>query len=144
MLSTASRRSTFGKALFIFKAPFLQNAISRPLISSRPYRSSQHTLGRRGFLTSPQWRRYAAAEAEVEENFDEGQIESQVNSKKSPSASQIDELRSRGLITKFRELAEQKLVSPVVVETLTKNMGLETMTPVQSLTINETLKGTDV
>lgn len=48
------------------------------------------------------------------------------------------------MITKFHELADQKLVSPVVVDTITKQMGLETMTQVQSLTINETLKGTDV
>lgn len=47
-------------------------------------------------------------------------------------------------ITKFKELAEQKLVSETVVSTLTQSMKLETMTPVQSQTINETLKGTDV
>lgn len=36
------------------------------------------------------------------------------------------------------------MVCPTVVNTLTQEMGLETMTQVQSLTINETLKGGDV
>ncbi|MCJ1284670.1 hypothetical protein MMC26_004006 [Xylographa opegraphella] len=47
-------------------------------------------------------------------------------------------------ITKFHELADRKMVSPTVIRTITQDMKLETMTQVQSLTINETLKGIDV
>lgn len=36
------------------------------------------------------------------------------------------------------------MVSRPVVNTLIQDMGLETMTSVQSLTINESLKGIDV
>ena len=36
------------------------------------------------------------------------------------------------------------MVCPTVVKTLVEDMRLETMTQVQSLTINETLKGGDV
>lgn len=47
-------------------------------------------------------------------------------------------------ITKFAELETRKIIHPNVVRTLTKDMGLETMTEVQAATINEALKGTDV
>ena len=36
------------------------------------------------------------------------------------------------------------MVSETVIDTITRQMGLETMTHVQSLTINEILKGQDV
>ena len=49
-----------------------------------------------------------------------------------------------GTITKFRDLADKGYVDPVIIDTITKKMGLETMTQVQSLTINEALKGVDV
>ena len=49
-----------------------------------------------------------------------------------------------GPVTKFAELAERGLVCQTVVDTLTRDMGLETMTQVQSLTINESLKGADM
>lgn len=49
-----------------------------------------------------------------------------------------------GPVTKFKELAERGMVCDTIVRTITKDMGLETMTQVQSLTINETLKGVDV
>lgn len=47
-------------------------------------------------------------------------------------------------ITKFADLGTQNIIHANVVRTLTKEMGLETMTEVQSATINEALKGTDV
>lgn len=47
-------------------------------------------------------------------------------------------------ITKFSELSDRHLVDKKVVQHITKGMGLSTMTEVQSLTINETLKGVDV
>ena len=48
------------------------------------------------------------------------------------------------VVTRFEELSRHGLVCDTVVKTLTKTMGLETMTPVQSMTMNETLKGDDV
>ena len=47
-------------------------------------------------------------------------------------------------ITRFDELETHGIVHPNVVRTLTRDMGLETMTEVQQATINEALKGTDV
>ncbi|KAI4217804.1 MAG: hypothetical protein L6R36_009263 [Xanthoria steineri] len=49
-----------------------------------------------------------------------------------------------GPVTRFIELQERGMVCPTVVKTLVEDMRLETMTHVQSLTINETLKGGDV
>ena len=47
-------------------------------------------------------------------------------------------------ITKFAELGERGIISKQIVDTLTKSMGLTTMTPVQSQTINECLDTGDV
>ncbi|KAI9722120.1 MAG: hypothetical protein M1828_004934 [Chrysothrix sp. TS-e1954] len=47
-------------------------------------------------------------------------------------------------VTQFQELADSNLVDKAVIDTLTRDMGLKTMTEVQSLTINEALKGVDV
>lgn len=51
---------------------------------------------------------------------------------------------SQEIIKTFAELGERGLVSGTIIDTITKTMGLETMTVVQSMTINETLKGIDV
>lgn len=48
------------------------------------------------------------------------------------------------VITKFQDLADQGHVHHHVITEITKGMGHTTMTEVQSQTINETLKGTDV
>jgi len=45
--------------------------------------------------------------------------------------------------TKFQELADNSLVDANVIREITHGMGHETMTPVQTMTINETLKGRD-
>lgn len=47
-------------------------------------------------------------------------------------------------ITRFEELGTQNIVHDNIVRTLTKEMGLETMTEVQQATINEALKGSDI
>ncbi|KAK4541980.1 hypothetical protein LTR36_007180 [Oleoguttula mirabilis] len=47
-------------------------------------------------------------------------------------------------ITRFDELETHNIVHPNIVRTLTKDMGLETMTEVQQATINEALKGSDI
>jgi ATP-dependent RNA helicase MSS116 len=46
-------------------------------------------------------------------------------------------------ITKFQELADQQLIHPNVIDAITAN-GLETMTDVQTATINQALRGTDM
>ena len=47
-------------------------------------------------------------------------------------------------ITQFSELSRDGLVGQNLVDTLTKSMKLETMTEVQSKTLNEILTGADV
>ncbi|KAI4255565.1 MAG: hypothetical protein LQ352_002509 [Teloschistes flavicans] len=86
----------------------------------------------------PLRKRAAAAAAVADEIADE------VSAQQPPSDSQLDEATSHGPVTRFKELGERKMVCPTVVKTLVEDMKLETMTQVQSLTINETLKGGDV
>jgi ATP-dependent RNA helicase MSS116 len=47
-------------------------------------------------------------------------------------------------ITKFQELLDHDLVHPNIVNAITQGMGHETMTDVQSMTINQALQGTDM
>jgi ATP-dependent RNA helicase MSS116 len=47
-------------------------------------------------------------------------------------------------ITKFQELIDQEMVHANVVEEITKGMGHQTMTEVQTMTINQGLQGTDM
>lgn len=47
-------------------------------------------------------------------------------------------------ITRFDELDKYNVIHPNVVRTLTRDMGLETMTEVQQATINTALQGTDI
>lgn len=49
-----------------------------------------------------------------------------------------------GPVTKFKDLALRGLVHPNIVNTITKTMKLESMTDVQTRTINEALSGVDV
>lgn len=51
---------------------------------------------------------------------------------------------SDGPITEFAELASRGLVHPNLINTITKQMRLTTMTDVQTRTINEALNGTDM
>ncbi|KAK2768282.1 hypothetical protein FQN54_000135 [Arachnomyces sp. PD_36] len=46
-------------------------------------------------------------------------------------------------ITRFQELADRGLVSEKIIRNITGRMGIETMTEVQSMTINATLNGAD-
>jgi ATP-dependent RNA helicase MSS116 len=46
-------------------------------------------------------------------------------------------------ITEFQDLADKGLVNPNVIHAVTDRMNIKTMTEVQSMTINETLKGID-
>ena len=98
----------------------------------------------RPFGSSSQWRRSAAASAAVEDEVIEGEIEQESFAQTPPSNAQINRAVQHGPVTKFKDLAERGMVCQTVVDTITKDMGLETMTQVQSLTINESLKGKDM
>lgn len=126
---------------------FLSPSRSSTCIKSITARSPQHATTRilltrsiRAISTTPQWSQRALANPE-EEEYD---VEEQGDAQQPPSDSQIDEGTQHGLVTKFEDLGTRQMVCKTVVDTITKQMGLETMTQVQSLTINETLKGIDV
>ncbi|CAD0018488.1 unnamed protein product [Aureobasidium pullulans] len=90
---------------------------------SRPYNAALIT---RSLHQTSQWRQQNAAVAEEEGlGFQSEQTED-------------------GPITTFAELGNRKLVSRGVVQTLIKDMGLETMTEVQTATINQALNGNDI
>ena len=47
-------------------------------------------------------------------------------------------------LQKFSDLAEMGVVAPPIIKTITKDMGLDTMTEIQAATIQETVKGLDL
>lgn len=98
----------------------------------------------RAFVSSSQWRRSAAASVAAEDEAIEGEIEQEVFSQTPPSDVQVNRAVQHGPVTKFKDLAERGMVCQTVVNTITKDMGLETMTQVQSLTISESLKAQDM
>ncbi|KAL8721103.1 MAG: hypothetical protein Q9225_002126 [Loekoesia sp. 1 TL-2023] len=99
-------------------------------------------------VTTPLLRQYSVSpllrQRARHAEFIENEIADEVTAQRPPSDAQINEAVRHGPVTKFRELGERKMVCPTIVRTLTEGLGLETMTQVQSLTINETLKGGDV
>ncbi|KAL9117723.1 MAG: hypothetical protein Q9187_005739 [Circinaria calcarea] len=141
-----SGRTSLGRSLFALAAPSSSKCAVSSWIICRERQPVQPKLIARTLHSSPLWRRSATAAAEVEadENLIEGQIDEGIGSQRPLSDSEINASLKRGPVTRFRELAERGMVSPTVVKTLTEDMRLETMTQVQSLTINETLKGIDV
>lgn len=60
------------------------------------------------------------------------------------AAQQVAEPVQEELITEFEDLARRKLVHPNIINVVTNQMKINTMTEVQSRTINEGLSGTDV
>lgn len=74
-----------------------------------------------GFHHSAKWQQIAAEEAEAEQSIKED-----------------------GPVTEFKDLATRGLVHPNLINTITKQMRLTTMTDVQTRTINEALSGVDV
>lgn len=111
---------------------------------SKPAPRITYPLAARSIGTSSQWRRSASASAAYEEDAVEGELEQEVHAEQPPSNARIKQAIKQGPVTKFKDLAERGLVCRTVVDTLTRDMGLETMTQVQSLTLNESLKGTDM
>lgn len=74
----------------------------------------------------------------------ESDIERSGNASRTSSGPNARQGSSNAPITEFQELEDQGLVQHEIVQAITKDMRLSTMTPVQSLTIAETLKGIDV
>ena len=96
----------------------------------------------KSFGTSRQWRQQAAAA--LEQDAIKGSSGQEANAPEPPQGPQINAGVKSGPPTHFKQLAECGMVCGTVIDTITRDMGLETMTPVQSLTIGETLKGVDV
>ena len=125
-------------------------------ISSRCIRTTQtrdvqqcisraaYEISARPFGTSTKWRQVAAAATAHEDEAVQSEVEQGFSLNEPPSNAQTKRPTNHGLVTKFKELAERGMVSGTVIDTLTRQMGLETMTHVQTLTINEILKGHDV
>jgi ATP-dependent RNA helicase MSS116 len=79
-----------------------------------------------GFHHSAKWQQIAAAETNAE------------------AEAEAEAPSSDGLVTEFSELAKRGLVHPNIINTITKQMRLTTMTDVQTRTINEALSGVDM
>ena len=105
----------------------------------------------KSFRSSAQWKRECearrqsfASTAVAEGEAVEGEIEHDVFSQTPPSDQRINPAGQHGHVTKFNDLVERGMVCRTVVDTITKAMGLETMTEVQSMTISQSLKGQDM
>ena len=94
----------------------------------------------RTLITTTRPHQQAATRAQVVE----GEVEEEVNAQRPLAIEQIQKAIQHSPVTRFAELLERRMVSNSVVEALTQDMGLKTMTQVQSMTISESLKGVDV
>jgi len=74
----------------------------------------------------------------------EAEAERQVNASHPPPDTEIDNAVANGPVTKFHELETRGLVHKNVIRTIMQDMGFEAMTEVQSRTINQALKGSDM
>ena len=90
----------------------------------------QQSLLKRTFTTSIRQLQSAAAQAVARESDEDT----------TPDNSAVN----NGPVSRFEDLGSHNLVNQVVVDTITQKMRLETMTEVQKLTINESLKGKDL
>ncbi|OCL03030.1 DEAD-domain-containing protein [Glonium stellatum] len=91
-----------------------------------------------GLHQTTRWQQNTAAYAV------EAEVEQQVNASRPPSDAQIDNAVANGPITNFHELESRGLVHKNVIRTITQDMGFDAMTEVQSRTINEALRGSDI
>ena len=89
------------------------------------------------FRSSLAWRQRIATRAALEDEALEEEIDQEISSQTPPSD-------HHGPVTRFEDLAERGMVCQTIVDTITKSMGLETMTEVQSLTISQSLGGQDM
>jgi len=105
----------------VLRTPLSQSstALRIPLQASRLAKPSFA-----GFHHSAKWQQIAAAE-EAEHEAEQ-------------------DIEENGPVTTFKELATRGLVHPSVINTITNQMRLTTMTDVQTRTINEALSGVDM
>ncbi|TKA34368.1 hypothetical protein B0A50_00350 [Salinomyces thailandicus] len=109
------QRTTAASSPYAFSnSPCLRHTVRQNL--PRPYRQAHRSLHQSALL------RQQSAAAQATQDHD----------------------APRSRITRFDELEKNNIVHPNVIRTLTKDMGLETLTDVQQATINEALKGTDI
>lgn len=72
-------------------------------------------------------------------------VSSSLHSAQAAEAQTVDtESTPTDRITEFADLAKNGLIDPKIISTITRGMKITTMTDVQSMTINETLRGDDV
>lgn len=72
-------------------------------------------------------------------------VSSSLRSAQAAEAQTVDtESTPTDRITEFADLAKNGLIDPKIISTITRGMKITTMTDVQSMTINETLRGDDV
>lgn len=122
-------------------------SVSTPLTRVNPSQASRSrqsivsftrsSLSIRTFVTSPPSYQYGSQTAAA---VDE-QLETNHENDAHP---QNNQAQRHGPVTRFKDLSETGLVCETLVSTLTQDMGMETMTEVQSLTIHESLKGGDM
>lgn len=90
----------------------------------------------RSFSTTQPWAQLAYAQRESAQDDFQNQPPA------SNSSTQVAD--PNGPVTKFKDLETRGMVCRTLVDTVTGKMRLETMTHVQTLTINESLKGIDM
>lgn len=131
-----------------FIAPFNSPKCINSELSQNFYRLTDHgrfVLRSRALHTTSKCRQNAFGVKSLENDAnDESNSQGSSLRQSASSGIQSQQARNYGPVTKFEELAQRKMVCDTVVKTITDAMGLKTMTHVQSLTINETLKGIDV
>ena len=131
----AVRRSSASCARLCLRKPILFQQPKNIFRDIRAWETLQPLeSNRRYFHVSPNRRQHAAIQ-EVEAEGIEEEIIQDIKAPRPPTDAPV---------TRFAELHERNLVCRTVVRTLTSEMGLDTMTEVQSKTISETLKGLDV
>ena len=86
----------------------------------------------------------APALAHTASDVVEEDVEGEVDARRPATAAEADQASKHGAITTFGGLAERGLVNESIIRTVTERMHITDMTQVQSMTINETLKGSDV
>jgi hypothetical protein len=124
LLQSASRDSSATR----LASPFLRRDNIRSCIT---FRHIHHT---------PRWLQQAQESLQnlqdtIDEDFGAHEL---------PQQPETNNTAHHGLITKFKQLADQGLVNDGIIRTITEKLRFETMTEVQSLTIMDSLCGIDV
>lgn len=113
--------ATLSRSLAAISTRTLRTSLTQtPGLLRIPLQSSRlANVSAAGFHHSTKWQQIAAQEAE-------------------------ESVEQDGPVTEFQDLATRGLVHPNIVNTITKQMKLTTMTDVQTRTINEALSGVDM